>query len=111
MPRRSKLSAGWKTRKPTSDLLLVIGGSALASVERATLAVDPRPSGAQLSVIGLNDEQVFERRDPEKGSVVHEAESRLNLEAGGNSAMGNVGTSVLVSRLRAPIGGTGTASP
>ena len=81
------------------NLLLVIGGSALASVEQATLEVDPRPSVVRLSVVGLDDEQVFERRDPEKGSVVHEAESKLNLEAGGNSAMGNVGTSVLVSRL------------
>jgi len=80
-------------------LLLFIGGSAFANVVQVLPEQGPQPTEARLSVIGLDDQDVFERRDPEKGTVVHEAESKLNLEAGGNSAMGNVGTSVLVSRF------------
>ena len=55
----------------------------------------------RLSVISLLDEEVFERRSPEKGRLLHQPESRLDVEAGGTSAMGNVGTSVLFSRFSA----------
>ena len=79
-------------------VLLFIGGSAFASVVSRLPESGPRALQARLSVIGLDDQDVFEQR-PGEGVVVHEAESTLNLEAGGNSAMGNVGTSVLVSRF------------
>ncbi len=79
--------------------LLLFVTPALAHVGQGLPEYGPRPTEAQLSVISLNDEEVFERRDPEKGTAVHEPETRLNLEAGGNSAMGNVGTSVLISRF------------
>jgi putative salt-induced outer membrane protein YdiY len=51
------------------------------------------------TVISLDDEQVFARRAPEKGVVFARPETRLSVEAGGNSSMGNVGTSVLYSRF------------
>ena len=80
-------------------ILLLIGAPAFANVGHTLAGAGHVPAPEQLSVVGLDDQEIFERRSPEKGSVVHEAESKLNLEAGGNSAMGNVGTSVLVSRL------------
>ena len=78
-------------------LVSLITTAALANVDRSTLD-GPRPS-AQFSVISLDDEVVFERRDPVKGSVAQKPETRVDLEAGGNSSMGNVGTAVLVSRF------------
>lgn len=81
-------------------MLLVIGGSALANVAQDNFQGVSGSSGHRISVVGLDEQDVFERRDPEKGSAIQEAESKLDLEAGGNSAMGNVGTSVLVSRLQ-----------
>jgi putative salt-induced outer membrane protein YdiY len=51
------------------------------------------------TVITLDDEKIFERRAPEKGVAFARPETRLSVEAGGNSSMGNVGTSVLYSRF------------
>ncbi len=59
------------------------------------LAVDTQ----SFTVISLEDEQVFDRRTPEKGVAFSRPETRLSVEAGGNSSMGNVGTSVLYSRF------------
>lgn len=53
------------------------------------------------TVISLDDEIVFDRRSPEKGMSVRKPETRLSVEAGGTSSMGNVGTSVLYSRFYA----------
>ena len=53
------------------------------------------------TVISLDDELVFDRRAPEKGRAFHKPETRLSIEAGGNTSMGNVGTSVLFSRFYA----------
>ena len=62
------------------------------------------------SVVNLDDEQIFERRAPEKGIAFARPETRMSVEAGGNSSMGNVGTSVLYSRFYGHTGGAGIGS-
>lgn len=53
------------------------------------------------TVISLDDALVFDRRAPEKGISFQRPETSLSIEAGGNTSMGNVGTSVLFSRFYA----------
>ena len=78
---------------------ILFAGVALASVtaQQPRIAVDTQ----SFTVIALDDEKVFERRTPEKGIAFARPETRLSIEAGGNSSMGNVGTSVLYSRFYA----------
>jgi putative salt-induced outer membrane protein YdiY len=79
--------------------LLLWASTAFGSVHApgAWLVADTQ----NFSVVNLDDEQIFERRDPEKGIAFARPESRMSVEAGGNSSMGNVGTSVLYSRFYA----------
>jgi putative salt-induced outer membrane protein YdiY len=81
------------------NLLLLLGLPAWAHVDVSNNGYWTRRTPENFSVISLDDQQVFERRAPQKGVSFQRPESRLDLEAGGTSAMGNVGTSVLFSRF------------
>ena len=78
-------------------IAVLLASTALANIatDRPWTAVDTE----RFTVISLDDEVVFERRAPEKGVAFVRPETRLSVEAGGNSSMGNVGTSVLYSRF------------
>ena len=78
-------------------IAVLLASTALANIatDRPWTAVDTE----RFTVISLDDEAVFERRAPEKGVAFVRPETRLSVEAGGNSSMGNVGTSVLYSRF------------
>ena len=78
-------------------ILLLLASTAFGSVHApgAWLVADTQ----NFSVVNLDDEQIFERRAPEKGIAFARPETRMSVEAGGNSSMGNVGTSVLYSRF------------
>jgi putative salt-induced outer membrane protein YdiY len=58
-------------------------------------------SYGQLSVISLDEQEVFARREVTRGYQVVRPESELSAELGGNTSMGNVGTSVLYARFQA----------
>jgi len=67
---------------------------------------DWQPFGAPprlhaMSVISLDEQEVFERRDLIPGYEMLRPESELSAELGGNTSMGNVGTSVLYARFQA----------
>ena len=81
------------------NVILWALSAANAGVGHGLPVFGDRPSDAQISVVSLQDEDVFDRRAPEKGRLFHVPESQLDVEAGGTSAMGNVGTSVLFSRF------------
>jgi putative salt-induced outer membrane protein YdiY len=83
------------------NLFLLLGLPAWAHVDVSTDAYWTRRTPLNFSVISLNDDEIFERRSPQKGVSFQRPESHLDLEAGGTSAMGNVGTSVLFSRFYA----------
>jgi putative salt-induced outer membrane protein YdiY len=54
-----------------------------------------------LSVVSLDEREVFTRRVPERGTEYFRPVPMLSAEAGGITAMGNVGTSVLYARFQA----------
>ncbi len=78
-------------------LLLATSSWAHTDAPGAWLVADTE----SFTVISLDDELVFDRRVPEKGMSFQKPETRLSIEAGGNTSMGNVGTSVLFSRFYA----------
>jgi putative salt-induced outer membrane protein YdiY len=55
----------------------------------------------RLSVISLDEQEIYERRDFTRGYQMLRPESDLSAELGGNTSMGNVGTSVLYARFQA----------
>ncbi len=60
----------------------------------------PPPRLHALSVTSLDDQEVFERREIAPGYEMVRPESELSAELGGNTSMGNVGTSVLYARFQ-----------
>lgn len=61
----------------------------------------PPESYGRLSVISLDEQEVFQRREVTRGYQMLQPESELSAELGGNTSMGNVGTSVLYARFQA----------
>lgn len=83
------------------SLLFLAIPLAAAHVPQTDESYWTRRTPENFSVISLDGEQIFERRTPEKGVSFQSPESKVDVEAGGTSAMGNVGTSVLFSRFYA----------
>jgi|GEM_PF-1375615 len=61
----------------------------------------PPPRLHALSVTSLDEQEVFERREITQGYEMLRPESEVSGELGGNTSMGNVGTSVLYARFQA----------
>ena len=61
----------------------------------------PPESYGRLSVISLDEQEVFERREVTRGYHMLRPETDMSAELGGNTSMGNVGTSVLYARFQA----------
>ncbi len=59
------------------------------------------PEITALNVITMDEREVFTRRVPERGMERFRPIPALSAEAGGTTAMGNVGTSTLYSRFQA----------